>query len=102
MPAHAMPLRPKEPAKRPAGIPDGLWYFPRNLADHANARKLSPEQLAVMAGCSKSKITRWMQYSEGSLRELAFAEVWSLEDGMGLDRGTLTNPPAPFVAARGA
>jgi hypothetical protein len=102
MPAHALPLRPKEPTKRPPGIPDGLWYFPRNLADHANARKLSPEMLAAMAGISKSKITRWMQYNPGSLRELGFAEVWALEDGMGLERGTLTSPPVPFVAAKGA
>jgi hypothetical protein len=101
MPAHAMPLRPQEP-KRPKGIPDGIWYFPRNLADNANARGLSPENLAAMAGISPSKITRWMQYNAGSLRKLSFVEVWALEDGMGLERGALTLPPAPFVAAKGA
>jgi hypothetical protein len=101
MPAHALPLRPQEP-KRPKGIPDGVWYFPRNLADHANARNLSPENLAAMAGISPSKITRWMQYNAGSLRKLSFVEVWALEDGMGLERGTLTLPPAPFAAAKGA
>jgi len=102
MPAHALPLRPREPQRRPLGIPDGVWYFPRNLADHANARKLSPEALAEMGGSPKPTITRWMQYNAGSLKELAIVEVWALEDGMGLERGALTRPPAAFVAARGA
>lgn len=101
MPAHALALRPKEPQKRPPGIPDGIWYFPRNLADHANARKISPKELAKMAGISPSKITRWMQYNEGSLRSLGFLEVWALEDAMGLPRDALTTPPAPFAAAGG-
>lgn len=61
MPARPLPLKAKEP-KRPPGIPDGLWYFPRNLADHANARGLSQKQIAKMAGVKQSTISRWLAY----------------------------------------
>ena len=102
MPAHPMPLKPKEPAKRAPGIHDGLWYFPRNLADQANARGLSAAQIAAMAGVSPSKVSRWMSYNTGSLLELKLSEVMALEAGMELPHGTLSLPPVPFVAKRRA
>lgn len=102
MPAHPLPLRAKEPAKRPKGIPDGLWYFPRNLSDHANAAGFSPKQVATLAGVSAPTVSRWLSYDEDSLGALSLLVVLRLEEAMGLQQGTLQAPPAPFVARRGA
>ena len=96
MPARPLPLRAKEP-KRPPGIPDGLWYFPRNLADHANARGLSQKQIAAMAGVKQSSVSRWLAYEIASL---PIRYVMALEEGMGLEHGVLTRPPAPFQVGR--
>ena len=102
MPAHALPLRPKEPAKRPAGIPDELWYFPRNLADYANAKGLSPKQVAAIAGVSPPTVSRWLDYKIDSLAAVSVLAVASLEHGMDLERGTLTRPPVAIAEKRGA
>lgn len=99
MPAHALPLRPREPAKRSPGIPDGLWYFPRNMADHANARGLSQKQIAAMAGVKQSSISRWLSYEIDSLQ---VRHVMALEEGMGLEHGTLTKPPVVLAAPKKA
>ena len=96
MPARPLPLRPKEPAKRPPGIPDELWNFPRNLAAFANARKLSPAEVAEMAGVSPSTISRWLSYD---IEGLPVWGVIALEKGMGLPHGTLTLPPEAFAEA---
>ena len=96
MPAHPLPLRPKEPAKRPKGIPDGLWNFPRNLAAFANSKKLSQADVAKIAGVSPSSISRWLSYD---IEGLPVWSVMALEDGMGLPHGTLTLPPEAFAEA---
>ncbi len=96
MPARPLPLRPKEPPKRPPGIPDGLWNFPRNLAAFANARKLSQASVAEMAGVSVSSISRWLSYD---IEGLPVWSVMQLEREMGLAHGTLTLPPEAFIEA---
>ncbi len=96
MPAHPLPLRPKEPSKRPPGIPDGLWNFPRNLAAFANSRKLSQADVAKMAGVSTSSISRWLSYD---IEGLPVWSVLALENGMGLEHGSLTLPPEAFAEA---
>jgi hypothetical protein len=96
MPAHPQPLIAHEPKKRTADIPDGLWYFPRNLADYGNAKQLSQEQLAAMAGVGQSTISRWLHYNIDALQ---VRHVMALEHGMGLEHGTLTKPPAAFMQA---
>lgn len=93
MPARPQPLVAHEPKKRPPGIPDGLWYFPRNLADHGNARDLGQQALAKMAGVQQSTISRWLRYE---IESLQIRYVMALEEGMGLEHGELTRPPAAF------
>lgn len=96
MPARPLPLRPKEPHKRPPGIPDGLWNFPRNLAAFANSNKLSPAEIAEMAGVSPSTISRWLSYD---IEGLPLMGVLKLEQGMHLPHGALSLPPEAFADA---
>lgn len=93
MPARPQPLAAVEPKKRPPDIPDGLWFFPRNMADYANSRGFSQEQVAAIAGVSQSTISRWLHYG---IESLQVRHVMALERGMGLEHGTLTRPPAAF------
>jgi transcriptional regulator with XRE-family HTH domain len=95
MPARPQPLVAHEPKKR-LPVPDGLWYFPRNLADYGNAKGLSQEELAAMVGVAQSTISRWLHYG---IESLQVRHVMMLEDGMGLEHGTLTKPPAAFLQA---
>lgn len=96
MPARPLPLKAKEP-KRPPGIPDGLWFFPRNLADHANARGLSQKEIAAMAGVRQSSVSRWLAYE---VANLPVRYTMALEDAMGLAHGVLTSPPVPFQVGK--
>jgi transcriptional regulator with XRE-family HTH domain len=90
VPARPKPLTPVEPRKRAPGVPDGLWSFPRNLADEANARDLTQKDLAELAGVSQSMISRWMHYEVENLKTWT---VLKLEGGMRLAHGELTLPP---------
>jgi transcriptional regulator with XRE-family HTH domain len=90
VPARPKPLTPVEPRKRAPGVPDGLWSFPRNLADEANARDLTQKDLAELAGVSQSMISRWMHYEVENLKALT---VLKLEGGMQLAHGELTLSP---------
>jgi transcriptional regulator with XRE-family HTH domain len=87
VPAKPLPLRPIEPAKRPTDIPDGLWSFPRNLADEANARGWSQADVAKHAGVTQPTISRWMRYE---IEGLKVADVLRIERAMGLPHGELT------------
>lgn len=88
MPAKPQPLRPIEP-KRPPEIPEGLWSFPRNLADEANARGWSQEQLAEKIGVAQSTVSRWMHYDIDGLK---VRDVLRIERAMELGHGELTLP----------
>lgn len=91
MPAHALPLKANEPKKRPPDVPDGLWMFPRNLADWGNDRGLSQNDLAAAAGVVQSSVSRWLNYDEASLRNLTVSVVLRLERALKLPHGTLTH-----------
>ncbi len=94
MPARPQVLKAVEPKTRPPDIPDGLWFFPRNLADYGNASGLSQEQLAAIANVTQSTISRWLHYA---IESLQVRHVMALERGMKLPHGTLTLPPEAFL-----
>lgn len=89
MPAKPQPLRTTEPVKRPPGIPDGLWSFPRNLAEEANARGWSQKFVAEQAGVTQPTVSRWLRYEIDGLK---VGDVLKLEHALGLAHGTLTLP----------
>ncbi len=90
MPARPLPLKAKEPQKRPPGLPDGLWRFPRNLADWANELDWSQAGVAKAAGVTQPTVSRWLGYDDGALGSLSVAVILRLEHAMGLPHGTLT------------
>ncbi len=87
MPAKPSPLKAKEPKERPEDVSDGLWQFPRNLAEWANAKGKSQGEVATMAGVSQSTVSRWLSYQ--GLSGVYANNIVRLEAGLGLAPGTL-------------
>jgi DNA-binding LacI/PurR family transcriptional regulator len=58
--------------------------------------------VAALAGVSQPTVSRWMNYETESLAALTMLAVFALEQGLGLEQGALSTPPAPFAAKRGA
>lgn len=98
MPARPRQLLPKEPPTRPPGIPDGLWSFPRNVAEEARARGWYQADVAKHAGVSQSTVSRWMNYR--GIEGWKIVDILRLEEAMGLAHGDLTLSSTALRALR--
>lgn len=91
MPPRPLLLKAIEPPERPEGIPDGMWAFPRNLADEGNRLGWGQEEVGERAGVSQSTVARWLRY-EG-IAGIPCMTIMLLEQAMGLPHGALTLSP---------